>query len=368
MSLIGFCQSRISCLDLNSQTSGWKSSSERRKARAKMGAQPLGENMQKVSRHLICGVVKFIFLALFVLSTLSSQCLAGPFPRPLGYVSDYSGVLTWEQRNQLERLLGQFDKRTTVQIAVASLPVLPPGHEDINRFATDLFNAWGIGKKGKNNGVLFPLVSERRHIVIRVGLGLEKIITDEVAGRILDREVIPEFRKADYFLGLRKGIEAAIELLDGSRKGISGSSLSKPVPSTPTHSSQKSLGELFLTDRWLVVLSGLGFLSGLVGWVSMTRPAVVKRPEIQVLKVMLALLCSVVCFVIGLGLLAFFDNLVSTAGRSDLETLGASPLYTSLIWLIKGAVVLLTFFVGMTSRALVRDTVIAFRADRQSNR
>jgi len=90
-------------------------------------------------------------------------------------------------------------------VVVTTLDGLP-----IEDYAVRLFERWGIGKKDKNNGVLFLVAYVESELRIEVGYGLEAVITDGRAGRILDREVIPHLRTDDFDRGITAGV-AAIE-------------------------------------------------------------------------------------------------------------------------------------------------------------
>ena len=128
-------------------------------------------------------------------------------PKPDGYVTDQARVLTTDTHQQLEALLGKFERLTTVQIAVVTVESLE-GRE-ISEYANKLFNDWGIGLKGKDNGALFLIAPNDRRMRIETGYGLEGILPDALAGRILDAAAAPTFREGD----LNGGILAGTELL-----------------------------------------------------------------------------------------------------------------------------------------------------------
>src|SRR5688500_11717580 len=108
---------------------------------------------------------------------------------PESRVTDTAKVLSDVQKQQLERLLADLERATTVEIAVVALPSLQGG--EISDFANRLFERWGIGKRGKNNGILLLAAVEDRKVWIEVGYGLESLIPDARAGRILDEALIP---------------------------------------------------------------------------------------------------------------------------------------------------------------------------------
>jgi len=132
---------------------------------------------------------------------------------PSGYVNDFAGVFKPEQRQDLEQFLAELERKTTSQVAVVTVPSLE-GNE-IRDFANRLFERWGIGQKGKDNGVLMVAAIQDRQAWIEVGYGLEPIIPDARAGRILDQYVIPYFKQGDYGAGLSGGARAVGAIIAG---------------------------------------------------------------------------------------------------------------------------------------------------------
>lgn len=123
--------------------------------------------------------------------------------RPAGFVNDRAGLLNPERRATLEGLLQELKRKTGAEIVVVTLPSLQGG--EINDFANRLFERWGIGQKGKNNGILFLVAVQDRKMRVEVGYGLEPTIPDAAAGRILDRYVAPEFRAGRMAEGISRG-------------------------------------------------------------------------------------------------------------------------------------------------------------------
>lgn len=128
------------------------------------------------------------------------------FPEPIGFVNDFDTIFTADQGTDLENFLRNYEQQTSHHIAVVTVNTIKPYHE-IQWYATDLANYWGIGKKEKDNGLLILLDNNEREIWISTGIGTEKILTDEVLKNIIDSTIIPEFVKGNYFNGIVKGIE-----------------------------------------------------------------------------------------------------------------------------------------------------------------
>lgn len=145
----------------------------------------------------------FLFWAALAPAGISAQDLPEPMsPRRL--VNDFAGLLSDSQRQALERKLVDFDRETSTQIAVVTVDDL--GDYAPSDFAQRLHDKWGVGREGKNNGILVlvkPSVpGSRGEAYISVGYGLEGVIPDITAGRILDNEMIPRFREGDIYGGI----------------------------------------------------------------------------------------------------------------------------------------------------------------------
>ena len=133
------------------------------------------------------------------------------FPRPTGYVNDFAGVVAPATRQGLERFLASFDAQTGVEVAVVTLPSLEG--RAVEEVAVELFQNWGIGAKGKDNGLLFLVAPAEKRMRFEVGYGLEGAMNDALAGRILDEEVVPRFRAGEMSDGIAAGTVAAVSVI-----------------------------------------------------------------------------------------------------------------------------------------------------------
>lgn len=129
-----------------------------------------------------------------------------PLPRLAARVTDLAGVLTAAQRAALEERLAAFERERGTQMAVLLVASTRP--EPIEAYAIRLAEAWKIGRKGIDDGVILVVASADRALRIEVGYGLEGVVTDAAARRIIDEAIVPRFRQGDTFGGLEAGIEA----------------------------------------------------------------------------------------------------------------------------------------------------------------
>lgn len=137
-------------------------------------------------------------------------------PAAHGYVNDFAGVLSPAGKSQLESLVYSLERETGAEVAVAIVPSTAP--ETPKMYAVRLFEAWGIGKRGKDNGVLFLVSLAERRVEVEVGYGLEAVLPDGLVGAILDEHVIPYFRRGE----IEKGIYEGVEVIAGEIRNAAG--------------------------------------------------------------------------------------------------------------------------------------------------
>lgn len=143
--------------------------------------------------------------------------------KPQGYVNDFAGVVDSASRDRLEAYCASLEQATGVQMAIVTVPDL--SGEPVEQFANDLFRKWGIGQKGKDNGVLLLLAIADRRSRLELGYGLDPAITDGLAGDVL-RSMRPYLRAGQYGDAL---LEATNQI--GERIAqVKGVSLPEPAP------------------------------------------------------------------------------------------------------------------------------------------
>jgi uncharacterized protein len=138
-------------------------------------------------------------------------------PVPPRLVNDLAGMLKADEVSSLEQKLVSFNDSTSTQIAIVIVPTLS-GYDKAD-YAQQLAEKWGIGQKGLNNGVLIlvkPKTADSNgQVQIAPGYGLEGAIPDITCAEIVDREILPAFRNADYYGGLNKATSTIMSLARG---------------------------------------------------------------------------------------------------------------------------------------------------------
>lgn len=130
------------------------------------------------------------------------------------YVSNPAGVLTRAAADSIDRMLYALEEKTGIETVVAVVPSI--GQADCFDFAHELLNQWGVGKKGKNNGLVILLVTDQRCIQFYTGYGLEGDLPDAICKRIQTQYMIPYLKGGDWNRGMVAGVNAVCKRLDGS--------------------------------------------------------------------------------------------------------------------------------------------------------
>ena len=144
----------------------------------------------------------------------SYQAWQNRLEEPVGYINDFEGIFSEQERKTLDSLLQQFEKRTTIQIAVITIKSSMTPIDSMDLFTRKIGQGWGVGQKDKNNGVVVGISRVYRRIRIENGYGIEKILSDAETQIIIDSCFIPAFRKAEYYSGALTGLNALMQILE----------------------------------------------------------------------------------------------------------------------------------------------------------
>jgi uncharacterized protein len=153
-----------------------------------------------------------ICAAVFTAAPALAQALQ-PVPSLERRVTDLTGTLTAGQRQQLEDRLAAFEQQKGSQIAILLVPTTQP--EAIEQYAIRVAEQWKLGRKGVDDGALLLVAIDDRSLRLEVGYGLEGVLPDVIAKRIVSDVITPYFRQGDYFGGLSAGVERIIGVVEG---------------------------------------------------------------------------------------------------------------------------------------------------------
>lgn len=178
------------------------------------------------------------------------------FPRPQGAVNDFAGVLAPEYREQMENLAREVWQKTGTALVVATMATI--GDEEINDYVNRLYQAWGIGRKGEDKGVLLFVTVKERKMRIETGYGVEGILPDGRVGEIRDKYMLPYFRRNDFGKGMANGM-TAIATVVAQNAGVT--LVGNPAPEQPQTPQRRQQGGL---DFWTLALFAIAlfFLLG----------------------------------------------------------------------------------------------------------
>jgi uncharacterized protein len=164
--------------------------------------------------------MKLMFKKLVISCSLlfcSSLAFAQDFPeRSNTLVTDFTNTLSAGDKQKLETKLVAFNDSTSTQIAVVILKSV--GSYDINDYGQQLLRKWGIGQKGKNNGILVIVAISDRKMAIQTGYGAEGPLPDVLTQRIIQNDMRPNFKAGDYYAGLDAATDDIIKATKGEFK------------------------------------------------------------------------------------------------------------------------------------------------------
>lgn len=149
-------------------------------------------------------------------------------PVPPRLVNDFAGMLSAAEAAALEAKLVAYNDSTSTQIAIVIEPTIEG--EDIFDYSLRLASAWGVGQKGKDNGILLFIAAQDRQLYIQTGYGAEGFLPDALAKRIIENVIKPAFRQGQYYAGLNEAVTVIMKLGAGeySAEQVGGKSTGMP--------------------------------------------------------------------------------------------------------------------------------------------
>lgn len=134
-------------------------------------------------------------------------------PAPVNYVSDFENIFTAEQEVSINNIINNFENETTNQVAVVTFDTAMVTRNNFEALILKLGNAWGVGQKEKNNGMVIGISAGHKKIYIRNGRGITKILSDSTTKQIIDSSFIPYFKQSDYYSATVTGLNSIIQKL-----------------------------------------------------------------------------------------------------------------------------------------------------------
>ena len=194
--------------------------------------------------------------SLFCVFLMCADARGLDVPALRGRINDYAHLLDEQQISQLEYSLQRYEAQSTNQVVLLTVPSLEG--EDLEGFSMRVAEAWKIGQKGKDNGVILLVALKERAVRIEVGYGLEGALTDAESSQIIRNLIVPAFRRGDNFGGIAAGLDAIIKATEGEYRATRET----------TPSQQASHGLLLLFLLLILLFTRFGrfmLLGGMMG-------------------------------------------------------------------------------------------------------
>ncbi len=162
----------------------------------------------------MCGSLCIILQQLFFILALQAVEL----PPLTGRVNDYASMISPEAEREINEKLALLEKNESTQVVVLTVDSLEG--EPLEDFSIRVAEAWKMGQKEYDNGVLLLVAKKDRKVRIEVGYGLEGALTDLTAGRIVDNEMVPLFAKGSFDEGFVRGVDLIIATVKGEYSAL----------------------------------------------------------------------------------------------------------------------------------------------------
>jgi uncharacterized protein len=239
----------------------------------------------------------FLGAALFALAAIAFAADGDPIPVPklTAHVVDLTGTLTADERSRIDSKLAEFERSKGSQVVVLLVPSI--GTEALEDFATRVTDAWQLGRKGVDDGVLFVIAKQERKMRIHTGRGVQGTLTDILAKRIVADVVAPRFRTGDFAGGISEAVDAIMKAIEGEALPLPSSKPQGHKVDTVSSYGNFLWIAFFLVPVVAMVLRGLvgRFLgAGLTGGVTGLAAAWIFG------SIVFGVFAAIVAFVVGL--------------------------------------------------------------------
>ena len=183
-------------------------------------------------------------VALLVAVPVTAQPLAA-VPPLTARVTDLTGTLTADQAASLDAKLRAFEQSKGSQVAVLIVPTTQP--EEIEQYSIRVVEQWKLGRKKVDDGVIVVVALNDRKVRIEVGYGLEGALPDATANRIIQGDIVPQFRRGDYYGGISTGVDRILRVIEG-----------EPLPEPELNPPSRGVPGLFNLLPFLLIFALVG--------------------------------------------------------------------------------------------------------------
>ncbi len=156
---------------------------------------------------------KFLLILIGLVIPISVFAYASP-GKPTGFVNDFANILSVQEKQDIEAKLVNLQKGTGFEVSVVTVTSL--GGDTIEQYAVKLFEEWGIGQKGKDNGLLVLVAPNEREVKIETGYGTGAVVTDLQSGNIIRTVMTPAFKEGKYGAGISSAVDALGAIITNS--------------------------------------------------------------------------------------------------------------------------------------------------------
>jgi uncharacterized protein len=195
-------------------------------------------------------IAQISLLALLLVGAVRAEVAVPPLAQR---VTDLTATLDAQQIQTLESRLAAFEVKKGAQLALLIVPTTQP--ESIEQFGIRVAEAWKLGRKSVDDGALLLVAKNDRALRIEVGYGLEGVLNDATAKRIVDEIIVPHFKRGEFYPGIESGTGAMMKVIDGEPL---------PPPKRAAASGSYDIESLLFVGFGLVVVVG-GMLRALLG-------------------------------------------------------------------------------------------------------
>jgi uncharacterized protein len=200
--------------------------------------------------HLCSSRTRRDVAAVFLLLLVACSCVARAqalvaVPELKAPVTDLTGTLAPDQAAALDAKLRSFERAKGSQIAVLIVPTTQP--EEIEQYSIRVADKWHVGRKGIDDGAIIVVALNDRRVRIEVGYGIEGALPDATANRIIQQDILPQFKRGDFYGGINTGVDRIMRVIEG-----------EPLPEPELSPPAREVPGLFQSLPFLFIFALVG--------------------------------------------------------------------------------------------------------------